>query len=91
MGFNIYDENDGMFKIGNIITVFELPGVKKKIALFSSEDLEGEDTMCFLNVAYLEENAAGECYITDIEDMNIQRQAIEAVSKMLQVAGSKVK
>lgn len=91
MEFNIYDEKDGMFKIGNIITTFELDGVEKKIALFSSEDLDGLDEMCFLNIAYLEENSDGEYYITDIEDRDIQKKAITAVSEMLQIVGSKRK
>ena len=82
MEFNILDENT-LFKLGNIVTVFELPGVKEEIALFSVSDFDTDDSS--LNVAYIVKDSDGYDHLREIDDNKIFKRAMKAVNDMIGV------
>ena len=79
MQFDVINEKRE-HKIGNIISVFKLPDVKEKIALFSIEGLD--DDTASLEVAYLLENSEGYNYIAEITDDKVLKQAFEVVKEI---------
>lgn len=81
MNFNIINE-ENKFKLGSIIAVFKLPNNNREIALFSVEDFEGED-MCSLNVAYIDKDASGYDYISEIDDEDVFSKAAYAAQDII--------
>lgn len=79
MEFNVIENNE--FKLGNIISIFQIPGIDREFALFSVEDFDREDPS--LNVAYIDTDSNGYDYITEIEDHDILNKALEVASDMI--------
>ena len=80
MEFNILDKNN-KFKLGNIITTFNLPNNDKEFILFTVGDYDGtEDNLC---VAYLNRNSEEYDYIESIEDERVLKDAMEAGKDIL--------
>lgn len=80
MEFNVIDENN-KFKIGNVISIFKLPGYDSEFALFSISDFD-DDEVGF-QVAYLLKDKNGYDYIEEIEDSEVLKAASEAVKEMI--------
>lgn len=80
MEFNVIDENN-KFKIGNVISIFKLPGYDNQFALFSISDYY-DDEVGF-QVAYLLKDKNGYDYIEEIEDPKALKAASEAVKEVL--------
>lgn len=82
MDFNIVNENN-KFKLGNIITIFKIPESDKEIALFSLEDYDKD--IASLHVAYLNRDAEGYDYISEIKDSKIYKKAMLVVKDMMEI------
>lgn len=82
MDFNVINEKNE-FKLGNIISIFKIPKVDREIALFSVEDFDKDDAS--LNVAYIDTDQNGYDYISEIEDEEILKKAMEVVKDMIGV------
>lgn len=85
MEFNVINENNE-FKLGNIISIFKLPDSERELALFSIEGFD--DDTSNLQVAYLNTDDEGYDYITEIEDENILKKAMEVVKDMIKIINS---
>lgn len=83
MKFNILDENN-KFKLGTVITVFNLPNVEKDLVLFSVEDYDAKD-FANLEVAYLSKDSNGFDYIEEINDEKVLKSAMKAVKKIIEI------
>ncbi len=84
MNFNILNEKNE-FKLGTIITIFNIPNVKKDIVLFSIEGYDRND-IANLEVAYLNKDKDGYDYIEEIDDEQVLKAAMKVVKKIIQVA-----
>lgn len=82
MEFNIINENN-VFRLGNIISIFKLPNSEREIALFSIGEFESENES--LNIAYINTDSEGYDYITEIDDEKIYKEAMEVVKDMMGV------
>lgn len=82
MEFNIINENN-VFRLGNIISIFKLPKSEREIALFSIGEFESENES--LNIAYINTDSEGYDYITEIDDEKIYKEAMEVVKDMMGV------
>ena len=71
------------FKLGTIITIFNLPNVKKDIALFSIEGYDRKD-MASLEVAYINKGSDGYDYLEEIEDEKTLAAAMKVVKKVIE-------
>lgn len=71
------------FKLGNVITVFSVPDIDKRFILFSIEGM-GEDKSN-LEVAYLNKDKDGYDYISEINDMEHLKKAMEVVKEISNV------
>lgn len=80
MEFNVIDE-DNIFKLGNILSVFKLPECDKDIVLFSVSTFEGEDNT--LNIAYLNKDNDGNDYIEEIKEKDIFGKAMLVVKDIV--------
>lgn len=83
MEFNVINENNN-FKLGNILSVFQIPESERDIVLFSLEDFDDKDEPS-LQVAYLNTDSNGYDYITEIENEKILKKAMEVVKDMMGV------
>lgn len=83
MKFNILDENN-KFKLGTVITVFNLPNVEKDLVLFSVEDYDTKD-LANLEVAYLSKDKNGLDYIEEIDDDKVLKSAMKVVKEIIEV------
>lgn len=81
--FDVINEKNEL-KLGNIITVFKLPDISKEFILFSIEGI-GDDKSS-LEVAYLNEDRDGNNYISEIDDDNILKKAMEVVKDIVKNA-----
>ncbi len=85
MEFNIVNENNE-FKLGNIISVFKIPETNREIALFSVDDFDpSESSESSLNIAYIDTDKDGYDYISEIEDDNIYKKAMNVVKELIEV------
>jgi len=82
MEFNVIDENN-KFKIGDIISIFNLPKYDKEFVLFSVSDFDVSEGN--LHVAYLLKDNEGYDYIDEIDDPSVLKDATEAVREMVKV------
>lgn len=82
MDFNVINEKNE-FKLGNIVSVFKIPKINREFALFSVEDFDSDEAS--LNVAYLDTDSDGYDYISEIEDEEILKKAMEVVKDMMGV------
>ena len=71
------------FKLGNVITVFSVPGINKEFILFSIEGM-GEDKSN-LEIAYLNRGSDGYDYISEIDDLEHLKKAMEVVKNIVNV------
>lgn len=83
MEFNVIDEKHE-FKLGNIISIFKIPETSREIALFSVGDFDKEDIS--LNVAYIDTSSDGYDYLSEIDDDEILKKAMEAARDMIEIA-----
>ena len=81
MKFDILNEKNE-FKLGTIITIFNLPNVKKDIALFSIEGYDRKD-MASLEVAFITTGSDGYDYLEEIEDEKTLAAAMKVVKKVI--------
>lgn len=81
MEFNVVNE-DSNFKIGNILSVFNIPESDRDMVLFSLEDYDVNDENS-LHVAYLNTDINGYDYITEIDDEKIFKKALLVARDLL--------
>lgn len=86
MEFNVIDDNNE-FKLGNVLTVFEIPESNRKFILFSVSAFDREDNT--LNIAYLNRDKEGYDYIEEIDDDNIYKKAMLVVKDIMEVINEK--
>lgn len=82
MEFNVINENN-VFKIGNIISVFKLPNYNEEFAMFSVSDFDDDSSS--INVAYLVKGPDGYDYISEIDDPKVLADVTNAVQEMINV------
>lgn len=82
MNFNILNEKNE-FKLGTIITIFNLPNVKKDIALFSIEGYDRKD-LANLEVAYVLKDKDGYDYLEEIDDKEVLKESMKVVKKIIE-------
>lgn len=82
MEFNVINENN-VFKMGNVISVFKLPYSDREIVLFTVEDYDSDKGN--LEVAYLNKGSDGYDYITQIDDDRVLKDATMVVRDMMGV------
>lgn len=80
--FTIINENNE-FKKGKVISVFNISNSNREIVLFSSEDFDSENAN--LQIAYLNIDADGYNYISQIEDEKVLKEAMYIVKDMIEV------
>ncbi len=80
--FTIINENNE-FKKGKVISVFNISNSNREIVLFSSEDFDSENAN--LQIAYLNIDADGYNYISQIDDEKVLKEAMYIVKDMIEV------
>lgn len=80
VNFNIVNL-DNEFKMGEVITVFKIDDVSKKMALYSANSYETDE--CKVFVGYLEEDQNGYNYISHIDNESILERARKAANDIL--------
>ncbi len=80
--FTIINE-DNEFKKGKVISVFNISNSNREIVLFSSEDFDSENAN--LQIAYLNIDADGYNYISQIDDEKVLKEAMYIVKDMIEV------
>ncbi len=88
MGFNIVDENS-VFKLGNIISIFKLPNNDREIALFTITALGTEDPS--LNIAYINKDKEGYDYLEEIKDKKVFNEAMLVAKDIIKTMHKKKK
>lgn len=82
MDFNVITEKNE-FKLGNVISIFKIPGLDREFALFSIESFDEDEAN--LNIAYIDTDCNGYDYISEIDDAEIMKTAMEVVKDMIGV------
>lgn len=82
MDFNVINENN-VFKLGNIISIFKIPKIDREIALFSIEDFDNDDAN--LNIGYIDTDENGYDYLSEIDDDKIFKEAMKVVKDIMKV------
>ena len=80
MEFDIVNEKNE-FKLGNILSIFKVPGCDKEIVLFSVSTFDGEDNT--LSIAYLSKDNDGNDYIEEIDNKDIFKRAMLVVKDIV--------
>ena len=83
--FTIINE-DNEFKKGKVISVFNISNSNREIVLFSSEDFDSENAN--LQIAYLNIDADGYNYISQIDDEKVLKEAMYIVKDMIEVTNN---
>ena len=86
MGFNIVNEKSE-FKLGNILSIFKLPGSDREIALFTISAFDNDDDS--LNISYINKDKDGYDYLEEIDDNEVFNQAMIVVQDIMSMINKK--
>ena len=86
MEFNVVNENNE-FKLGNILSIFKLPGSDREIALFTISAFDKDDDT--LNIAYINKDSDGYDYLEEINDKKVFNAAMRIVKDMIGIINKK--
>lgn len=86
MEFDIVNEKSE-FKLGNILSIFKLPGIDREIALFTISFYEKDDDT--LNIAYINKDKDGYDYLEEIDDKDVFNKAMLVVKDMMEIINKK--
>ena len=86
MEFNVVNENSE-FKLGNILSIFKLPGSNREIALFTISAFDRDDDT--LNIAYIKKDKDGYDYLEEIDDKKVFNEAMLVVKDIMNIINKK--